>query len=81
MRSVLIRRPPCFRDEGAISIADGEHGGDEERWVTMGMDASGRLVVAVHIFEELDGSLCRVRLISARRATKKEASQYAGLKR
>jgi len=44
---------------------------DEERWVTMGLDASGRLLVVVYTWR---GE--RVRLISAREATPRERSQY-----
>ena len=65
-----------FVDRRAISIPDDEHSEEEDRWVTIGMDADGRLLVAVHTFDELDASRCRVRLISARKATKREGTQY-----
>jgi len=70
-----------FLDQRAISIPDEEHSEDEERWVTMGIDVDGRLLVIVHTFEELAPSRCRVRLISARKATKREARQYAKAQR
>ena len=44
---------------------------DEERWVTMGMDVSGRLLVVVYTWR---GE--RVRLISARQAMPNERRQY-----
>ncbi len=65
-----------FLDQRAISILDEEHSEEEDRWVTIGVDADARLLVAVHTFEELDPSRCRVRLISARKATKREGTQY-----
>ena len=65
-----------FLDPRAISIPDEEHGREEERWVTIGVDTSARLLVTVHTFEEVDATHCGVRLISARKATKREASQY-----
>ncbi len=66
-----------FLDQRSVSIPDEAHSDEEEdRWVTIGMDASARLLVVVHTFSELDASRCRVRLISARKATKREASQY-----
>jgi uncharacterized DUF497 family protein len=61
-----------------VSIPDEEHSDEEERWVTTGLDSSGDLVVVVHTFEEADLALCRIRLISARKATKKEMRQYEG---
>ena len=75
------RTATVFRDPRAISIPDEEHSEDEERWVTMGLDTSGGLLVAVHTFEELDAARCRIRLISGRKATKKETRQYAKVER
>lgn len=54
---------------------------EEDSWLTLGLDVSVRLIVVVHAFEELDTSRCRVRLISARKATKKEERQYGTTKR
>ena len=70
------RGATLFLDPRAISIPDKDHSNDEERWVTMGLDASGALLVIVHTFEEVTGTRCRVRLISARKATRKEMAQY-----
>jgi uncharacterized DUF497 family protein len=44
---------------------------DEERWITLGTDGFGRLLVVVYT---LRGS--RIRLISARRATVRERREY-----
>lgn len=65
-----------FLDPRAVSIPDDEHSDENERWVTVGLDASGNLLVVVHIFEEADSAQRKIRLISARKATKKEAKQY-----
>lgn len=48
---------------------DGE---DEQRFVTVGADATGRIVTVVHSYRGGE-----VRLISARRATRKERDSYA----
>jgi uncharacterized protein len=45
---------------------------DEERFVTIGMDAMSRIVV---IFYTLQTDSC-IRLISARKATRRERQQY-----
>jgi hypothetical protein len=56
-------------DELATTIRDDST--DEDRNVTMGADALGRVLVVVYAWAE-DG----VRLISARKTTRKERRQY-----
>ncbi len=58
-------------DETAMTIAY-EHP-DEERFVTLGSDALGRILVVVYTWRRH-----RIRLISARRATPGERRQYEG---
>ena len=58
-----------FSDDFAITIFDERF--DEERFVTIGMDAFGRILVVVYT---LRGD--EIRLISARKATRKEQQQY-----
>ena len=60
----------ALEDDSALTIRD-LSSEDEERWVTMGLDASGRLLVVVYTWR---GE--RVRLISARQATPNERRQY-----
>lgn len=60
----------ALEDDLALTIRDPSLEG-EERWVTIGLDASGRLLVVVYTWR---GE--RVRLISARRATHQEQRQY-----
>jgi len=59
----------ALEDPRAISVRDERE--DEDRWVTIGIDSLGRIVVAVYTWR---GE--RVRLISARLATRREARQY-----
>ena len=59
-----------LHDEQAITIPD-EGSDEEERFVTLGMDALGRILVVVYTWPED----CP-RLISARRATPRERRQY-----
>jgi len=65
-----------FRDEKAISIADEEHSEEEERWLTIGLDEVTRMLVVIHTFLITDRSNCRIRIISARKATKNEVRIY-----
>jgi len=65
-----------FRDERAISISDEEHSDDEERWLTIGIDEVTRTLVVIHTYISVDENNCNIRLISARKATKKEQQIY-----
>ena len=58
-----------FADDMAITAED-DHSG-EERFVTVGMDALGRVLVVV--FTWRGDTIC---IISARKATKHERKQY-----
>ena len=72
------RAATIFRDQRALSVFDDEHGIGEDRWVTLGIDSSGILLVVCHTFEEETKDSCRIRIFSARKATKKEMKQYRG---
>ena len=65
-----------FCDPHAISIFDEEHSQREERWITIGRDDAEILLVVSHTFQEINASSYRVRIISVRRATRKERQQY-----
>ena len=60
----------ALRDPMALTIEDPD-ATDEERYITLGMDALGRLLVVVHTPRDE-----RTRLISARKASPREAEQY-----
>lgn len=59
----------ALEDVMAISVRD--EGVDEERWVCIGLDSLGRVLVVVYTWR---GE--QVRLISARPATQREVHQY-----
>ena len=65
-----------FRDPNQLSLFDEEHSEDEDRWITLGLDCVGILRVVVHIFREESEELCRIRIISARKADPDEVTQY-----
>ncbi|MFP4332237.1 MAG: BrnT family toxin [Campylobacterales bacterium] len=65
-----------FRDKNAISIYDEKNSAKEDRWVTIGMDFKTRTMVVIHTFVYVDSKSCNIRIISARRATKKEQREY-----
>ena len=70
------RAASIFRDPKAISIIDEEHSENEERWLTMGLDQSGILLVVSHTFKMVDTSTYEIRIISARKTDKSEVKQY-----
>ncbi len=65
-----------FLDTGMISLFDIEHSKKEDRWATLGIDKNGRLLVVAHTFKQLEVDYCKIRIISARKATRKESNQY-----
>ena len=72
------RATEVFLDPLAISIYDDEHSLDEDRWVTIGKDQTNLILIVIHTFLEENIDNCRIRVISARKATKKEIKQYEG---
>lgn len=71
------RATEIFLDPLALSVYDERHSRAEDRWVTLGNDRHNVLLVVVHTFLEIDGGNCNIRIISARRATRREGKQYA----
>jgi uncharacterized DUF497 family protein len=53
-----------------------EHSETEERWLMLGEDENGALLVVSHTFEQLSDEEALVRMISARDATAHERAQY-----
>ncbi|OOH86193.1 hypothetical protein BMT54_11280 [Pasteurellaceae bacterium 15-036681] len=62
-----------FYDENGLLIPDPEHSIDEERFILLGMSKYSNILVVVHC-ERAE----QIRIISARKATKREKSQYTG---
>ena len=60
-----------FEDPLSLTIDDPLHSRDEERWVLVGMSYKNRMLVVIHT-ERGD----HIRIISARKATKKEREYY-----
>jgi hypothetical protein len=65
-----------FQDPNQLSIFDETHSGREDRWITMGLDGSGKLRVVVHTFKSASEELSNIRIISARSAEPEEQAQY-----
>jgi len=63
----------AFLDPMGRLIADPDHSEDEDRFLLLGLSASERLLVIAHGYR---GAGEAIRLISARRATPRERSDY-----
>ena len=65
----------AFYDEFAVQFFDEENSIDEERFLLLGMSSGARLLLVCHC-ERASGSV--IRIISARKATKRESAFYKG---
>ena len=65
-----------FGDPLALSRLDEESGQGEERWVTIGRNPATNLLLVVHTYVEMSAERAAIRIISARRPTRREARQY-----
>ncbi len=70
------RAATVFLDPNAPSIFDPEHSTGEDRWITLGMDRQGMMLVVSHTFREVEETTASVRIISSRKATRAERKQY-----
>ena len=60
-----------FNDPLSITVADPDHSIDEDRYIDIGMSSQGRLLVVVYTERGQN-----IRLISSRKATKREQRAY-----
>ncbi len=61
----------AFKDTLSLTIHDPLHSDEEDRFILIGNSYKNRLLVIVHL--EVEN---KIRIISARKATKKERKQY-----
>jgi uncharacterized DUF497 family protein len=66
----LAEAEPVFHDERALTLEDNDH--DEQRWITLGLDAKGRVLAVAYSYREANV----VRIISSRLATPSERRAY-----
>jgi uncharacterized DUF497 family protein len=64
-----------FNDPMHLAFIDERFEYGEERWITIGQVRSEMFIVAAHTYMDVDGNET-IRIISARRATRKERRQY-----
>ena len=65
-----------FYDEFAVQFFDEAHSADEVRFLMLGMSVQSKLLLVCHCERE-GGDI--IRIISARKATKRESAFYRGI--
>ncbi len=64
-----------FADPFALNKYDDEHSEDEDRWILLGKSLNETVLVVIHTFKDIGGTEF-VKIISARKATKRERKAY-----
>jgi len=67
-----------FEDINALIISDPDHSEDEERFIIIGFSERARLLIVCHCYRENDTV---IRIISARKAHRREQRDYGGNKK
>lgn len=62
-----------FVDENALLIHDPDHSHEEDRFILLGLSAKFRVLLVCHCYRKNDEV---IRIISVRKATRKEQKQY-----
>lgn len=62
-----------FVDENALLIHDPDHSHEEDRFLLLGLSSKFRVLLVCHCYRK---SADVIRIISARKATRKEEKQY-----
>jgi uncharacterized DUF497 family protein len=65
----------AFYDPNARIIDDPEHSDSEDRFILLGLSQNLNLLIVCHCYRSKDEI---IRIISARKATKQETSNYGG---
>lgn len=64
-------------DPLGVTVFDAAHSQGEERWFTVGTSSDSTLLVVAHTYQQDEtDARARVRIISARPATRRERQQY-----
>ena len=70
-RVSFVEASSVFYDPLGITIFDPEHSREEDRYITIGASAAGRVLMVAHTDRE-----DRIRIINARELTRRERKDY-----
>jgi len=73
----FLEASTVFDDEDALIRDDPDHSQEEERFIIIGFSENARLLIVCHCYRT-DDSI--IRIISARKANRKERREYGGYK-
>ena len=73
----FLEASTVFDDEDALIRDDPDHSQEEERFIIIGFSENARLLIVCHCYRA-DDSI--IRIISARKANRKERREYGGYK-
>ena len=65
-----------FNDPFLITYRDDEHSQTEERFISIGMSTTAKILLVVHLEQELTDQLIVIRIISCRKAKASERRNY-----
>jgi hypothetical protein len=65
-----------FADPFLITFVDEVHSDNEERFISIGLSESNRVLLAVHMEREENNEVVVIRIISCRKATSIERRRY-----
>jgi uncharacterized protein len=75
-RVSFVQAASVLLDPLAMTVFDADHSQAEERWFTLGTASNGQLLAVSHTYESISATQIKVRIISAREATRRERLQY-----
>jgi len=71
----FIEAATVFDDENALIRDDPDHSINEERFIIIGFSENVRLLIVCHCYRKDDSA---IRIISARKANRRERKEYGG---
>ncbi len=72
----FVQAATVLLDALALTVFDAAHSQTEERWFSLGMSSGGKLLAVSHTYQHTGPIDVKVRIISAREATRRERQQY-----
>ena len=76
MGVTFMQAATVLLDALALTVFDTTHSEFEERWFTLGMSSDGKLLAVSHTYQHASPTDVKLRIISAREATRRERQQY-----